>query len=183
MDEGERRMNAMGAEAGETVCHAMRVPPHVDFANACGLAETSSMIVVLGAEDHREAMASGGSLVRRRLESVGRPLPTLELDIRDETGVSVPQGEPGEIWVRGEQVSGEYVGALTRREDGWFPTNDAGWMDAGAFLYGQGRLDDVIVRGGEAIAPGEIEEVRSTRVADHLPYYDTGKLQRPRMQP
>lgn len=138
---------------------AMALLPHVDFVNAYGLTETSSTIALLGPDDHRTAMASGDSWVRRRLESVGRPLPTLELDIRDETGVSVPQGEPGEIWVRGEQVSGEYVGRLTRREDGWFPTNDAGWMDAGGFLYVQGRLDDVIVRGGENIAPGEIEEV------------------------
>lgn len=144
---------------------AMSLLPHVDFVNAYGLTETSSTIAVLGPDDHREAIASGDSLVRRRLESVGRPLPTLELDIRDETGVPVPQGEPGEIWVRGEQVSGEYVGTTTRREDGWFPTNNAGWIDEDGFLYVQGRLDDVIVRGGENIAPGEIEEVRRAHPA------------------
>ncbi len=138
---------------------AMALLPHVDFVNAYGLTETSSTIAMLGPDDHREAFSSGDSLVRRRLESVGRPLPTLELDIRDETGNPVPQGEPGEIWVRGEQVSGEYVGRRTLRDDGWFPTNDAGWMDQDGFLYVQGRLDDVIVRGGENIAPGEIEDV------------------------
>ncbi|MGE0665846.1 MAG: class I adenylate-forming enzyme family protein [Sphingomonadales bacterium] len=138
---------------------AMAQLPHVDFVNAYGLTETSSTISVLGPEDHREAMASADPGVRRRLESVGRPLPALELDIRDEAGSPVRQGEPGEIWVRGEQVSGEYVGKRTVRDDGWFPTNDAGWMDTDGFLYVQGRLDDVIVRGGENIAPGEIEEV------------------------
>lgn len=54
-------------------------------------------------------------MVRRRPGAGGRSLPTLELDIRDETGIPVPQGEPGENWVRGEQASGEYVGLRTPR--------------------------------------------------------------------
>ena len=66
---------------------------------------------------------------------------------------------PGEIWVRGDQVSGEYVGRESRAIDGWFPTNDGGWLDDGGFLFVTGRLDDVIVRGGENISPGEIEDV------------------------
>lgn len=94
-------------------------------------------------------------MVRRRLESVGRPLPTLELDIHDETGNPVPQGEPGEIWVRSGQVSGAYVGTLTRLEDGWFPANDAGWLDADGFLHVQARLDQVNLRGGDKIAFGD----------------------------
>src|SRR5262249_55863353 len=44
-------------------------------------------------------------------------------------------------------------------EDGWFPTNDSGWIDDHGYLYVEGRLDDVIVRGGENISPGEIEDV------------------------
>jgi acyl-CoA synthetase (AMP-forming)/AMP-acid ligase II len=157
---GLRLMSYGGGRMPVTVIErAMALLPHVDFVNAYGLTETSSTIAVLGPEDHREAIASEDAAVRRRLESVGRPLPTLELEIRDEAGEPVQQGEQGEIWVRGEQVSGEYVGKRAVRDDGWFPTNDAGWMDADGFLYVQGRLDDVIVRGGENIAPGEIEEV------------------------
>ena len=68
-------------------------------------------------------------------------------------------GEKGEIWVRGEQVSGEYVGRSVLDDEGWFRTRDAGWFDAEGFLYVDGRLDDVIVRGGENISPGEIETV------------------------
>jgi acyl-CoA synthetase (AMP-forming)/AMP-acid ligase II len=56
-------------------------------------------------------------------------------------------------------VSGEYLNQKTARTDGWFPTKDYGWLDEGGFLFLGGRLDDVIVRGGENISPGEIEEV------------------------
>ncbi|MDO9488029.1 MAG: class I adenylate-forming enzyme family protein, partial [Sphingomonadaceae bacterium] len=56
-------------------------------------------------------------------------------------------------------VSGEYAGKKTIRDDGWFPTNDAGWLDAEGYLFVEGRLDDVIVRGGENISPSEIEDV------------------------
>ena len=46
-----------------------------------------------------------------------------------------------------------------------FPTNDAGWLDEDGYLYVEGRLDDVIVRGGENISPGEIEDVLRTHPA------------------
>jgi fatty-acyl-CoA synthase len=90
---------------------------------------------------------------------VGRPLPTLELEIRDPLGNPLPTGETGEIVVRGEQVAGEYLGRSALTDDGWFPTNDSGRLDADGFLYVEGRLDDVIVRGGENMSPGEIEDV------------------------
>ena len=60
--------------------------------------------------------------------------------------------------MRGEQVAGEYLGASTLTADGWFPTKDAGWLDEDGFLYLEGRLDDVIVRGAENLSPGEIED-------------------------
>jgi fatty-acyl-CoA synthase len=131
----------------------------VDFVNAYGLTETSSTIAVLGPDDHREAMASSEEAVRRRLGSVGRPLPTLEVEIRGPEGELLPAGQSGEIYVRGEQVSGEYLHKKAVQEDGWFATNDGGWMDDDGYLYVEGRLDDVIVRGGENISPGEIEDV------------------------
>jgi acyl-CoA synthetase (AMP-forming)/AMP-acid ligase II len=141
-----------------TIERALRALPHVDFVNAYGLTETSSTIAVLDAEAHREAFESSDLSVRRRLGSVGRPLPNLAVEIRAADGVVAPPMTPGEIWVRGEQVSGEYVGRSALRADGWFPTNDCGWLDNGGFLFVDGRLDDVIVRGGENISPGEIED-------------------------
>lgn len=132
--------------------------PHVDFVNAYGLTETSSTISVLGPDDHRMAIYSDDEAVRRRLGSVGRPLPSLELEIRDPDGVVLPAGQSGEIHVRGEQVSGEYTHKKVIQDDGWFATNDGGWMDEEGYLFVEGRLDDVIVRGGENISPGEIED-------------------------
>jgi fatty-acyl-CoA synthase len=138
---------------------AMRLLPDVGFVNAYGLTETSSTIALLGPDDHREAFASDDPTVRARLGSVGRPLASVEVSIRDAGGDEVPTGEKGEIWVRGEQVSGEYLGRGEGLDDGWFHTRDAGHLDDAGFLYVHGRLDDVIVRGGENLSPGEIESV------------------------
>jgi len=139
---------------------ALEQLPHVGLVNAYGLTETSSTIAVLGPEDHREAIGSADPAVRHRLGSVGRPLPNLEVEIRDPAGAPLGPGTHGEIWVKGEQVSGEYLGRKSAvSADGWLATNDGGWLDEGGFLFVEGRLDDVIVRGGENLSPGEIEEV------------------------
>jgi len=142
-----------------TIERALKLLPQVDFVNAYGLTETSSTIAILGPDDHRAAFGSQEPAVRRRLGSVGRPLPILELEIRDEAGAVCAPGVAGEIHVRGAQVSGEYLGKSILTADGWFPTNDAGWLDEDGYLFVEGRLDDVIVRGGENISPGEIEDV------------------------
>jgi acyl-CoA synthetase (AMP-forming)/AMP-acid ligase II len=141
----------------EVIERAMRTMPQVNFVNAYGLTETSSTVSVLGPEDHREALASSDPVIRRRLTSVGQALPLVEIEIRDPGGEKLSTGETGEIWVRGDQVAGEYRGGSALTEDGWFPTRDAGWLDEGGFLFLEGRLDDVIVRGGENLSPGEIE--------------------------
>ena len=138
---------------------AMSLLPDVGFVNAYGLTETSSTVAVLGPEDHRAAFASAEASARQRLGSVGQPLPSIEVTIRDLDGNEVPVGEPGEIWVRGEQVSGEYLGRENTDNDGWFPTRDGGHVDEAGYLFVSGRLDDVIVRGGENLSPGEIEAV------------------------
>ena len=64
------------------------------------------------------------------------------------------------VYVRGPQVSGEYLALGSQLDaDGWFPTKDRGYLDAEGYLFLDGRADDVIVRGGENISPGEIEDV------------------------
>lgn len=138
---------------------AMDLLPGVDFVNAYGLTETSSTIAILGPEDHRQASQSKNPEVRGRLNSVGRPLPSIDLEIRDAQGKLLPEGQMGEIWVKGDQISGEYEGKQLDQRDGWFPTKDSGWLDSEGYLYVAGRLDDVIVRGGENISPSEIEDV------------------------
>ncbi len=145
---------------------AMALFPDTDFTNAYGLTETSSTITVLGPDEHRAAVASEDDAVRRRLVSVGVPLPGIEIEIRDDEGRLLPTGERGEIYVRGEQVSGEYEdrGSMVDTE-GWFPTRDAGFQDDDGYLFLDGRADDVIVRGGENMSPGEIEDVLLTHDA------------------
>ena len=138
---------------------AMALFPKVDFTNAYGLTETSSTICLLDPDDHRAAAASKDPAIRRRLGSVGKPLATVELEIRDEAGAALPAGKPGFVFVRGEQVSGEYLGSGSQLDGaGWFPTRDRGLLDEGGYLFLDGRADDVIVRGGENISPGEIED-------------------------
>jgi acyl-CoA synthetase (AMP-forming)/AMP-acid ligase II len=139
---------------------ALELMPHVGFVNAYGLTETSSTVTLLTPDDHRAAMAATDPALRQRLVSVGKALPHLEVEVRDPSGTVVAAGIRGEIWVRGEQVSGEYLGrASVVTSDGWLTTNDGGWLDAEGYLFVEGRFDDVIVRGGENLSPGEIEEV------------------------
>ncbi|MCS6948488.1 MAG: acyl--CoA ligase [Steroidobacteraceae bacterium] len=142
-----------------TIQRALSLLPSVQFVNAYGLTETSSTIAILSPEDHRVAAASNDPEIRARLGSVGRPLPTIELQIRDAAGCIVPTGVEGDIWVRGTQIAGEYLDRVAVGSDGWFPTNDRGRLDRDGYLYLAGRADDVIVRGGENISPGEIEDV------------------------
>jgi acyl-CoA synthetase (AMP-forming)/AMP-acid ligase II len=143
--------------------------PDVEFVNAYGLTETSSTITVLGPEEHRAAVSSEEDTTRARLSSVGRAVPGIEIEIRDDAGAPVPVGVSGHVWVRGPQVSGEYAGSGPVVDaDGWFSTRDYGRLDADGYLFIEGRVDDTIIRGAENIAPAEIEEIllRDPDVAD-----------------
>jgi acyl-CoA synthetase (AMP-forming)/AMP-acid ligase II len=139
---------------------ALELLPHVGFVNAYGLTETSSTIAVLTPEDHRVAHGASEEAIARRLGSVGRPVPGIEVQIRAEDGSVLGAGESGELFVRGPQVSGRYaeIGSVLDAE-GWFPTKDVAMLDEEGYLFIGGRSDDTIIRGGENIAPSEIEDV------------------------
>ena len=169
-DAGMPHLNSLAYGGGKmplsVIEKAMTLFPDTDFSNAYGLTETSSTICVLGPDAHREAVASTTDAGRRRLVSVGQALPGVEIEIRDDEGNVLGAGERGEIYVRGEQVSGEYEGKGSVVDaQGWFPTRDAGSMDEEGYLFLEGRADDVIVRGGENLSPGEIEDVLLTHPA------------------
>jgi len=139
---------------------ALDLLPHVGFVNAYGLTETSSTISVLTPEDHRDAHGNTDAAVARRLGSVGRPVPGVEVQIRDETAKVLGPGQTGELFVRGEQVSGKYTGIGSVLDaEGWFPTKDIATLDEAGYLFITGRSDDTIIRGGENIAPAELEDV------------------------
>jgi acyl-CoA synthetase (AMP-forming)/AMP-acid ligase II len=153
-----RNLSYGGARTPSTVLQRiMGLLPEVDFTNAYGLTETSSTIAVLGPDDHRAARG-GDPVAVSRLASAGKVLPTVEVEVRGGDDRPVPAGEPGEIFVRGEQVSGEYATGAVLDDGGWFPTRDRGWLDEDGYLFIEGRNDDTIIRGGENIAPAEIEE-------------------------
>jgi acyl-CoA synthetase (AMP-forming)/AMP-acid ligase II len=138
---------------------ALRIFPGTGFVNAYGLTETASSVAVLEPGDHRAALASGDPAVRDRLGSVGRALPGIEFQIRADDGAPAGPGETGLVFVRGEQISGEYGGHTALDSGGWFATRDTGRLDADGYLFIEGRADDTIIRGGENIAPAEIEDV------------------------
>lgn len=95
--------------------------------------------------------------------TVGRPLPQVECMVVDPaTGEVQPLGVPGEICARGYQQLIEYLHqpeetAKTVGADGWVHTGDLGAMDERGMITLTGRLKDIIIRGGENIAPAEIE--------------------------
>ncbi len=102
--------------------------------------------------------------VRRRTETVGRPMPHIEVRIADpETGQVLPAGRQGEICCRGYNVMKGYYNmpeATTEAidADGWLHSGDLGVMDEDGYLAITGRHKDMIIRGGENIYPREIEE-------------------------
>ncbi|HEY6798940.1 MAG TPA: long-chain fatty acid--CoA ligase [Kineosporiaceae bacterium] len=139
---------------------ALELFPETGFVNAYGLTETASSIAVLGPQDHRDALASDDPLVRARLGSVGKALPAVSIQVRDAFGDVAPADVVGDVYVKGAQVAGEYAEAGSLLDaDGWFATRDRGHLDADGFLFIHGRADDTIIRGGENIAPAEIETV------------------------
>jgi acyl-CoA synthetase (AMP-forming)/AMP-acid ligase II/thioesterase domain-containing protein len=116
-------------------------------------------------------------VARKALSSDGRdPNPDsagvscgLEISIMDSFGKLLPNGEEGEIAVRGETVASGYVdnpeATRVAFQDGWFKTGDAGHLDDDGNLFVTGRLKEMINRGGEKIVPSEVDEVFASHPA------------------
>jgi acyl-CoA synthetase (AMP-forming)/AMP-acid ligase II len=138
-------------------------PKTVGFVNAFGQTETTSTLTVLGPDDHRlDGSPEEVELRLRRLKSIGRPLPDVELKVVGDDGEELPAGQVGELWVRTPRVMKGYGGGGANSsplQDGWLPTHDMGWLDEDGYIFLAGRKDDMIIRGGENIAPAEVEAV------------------------
>ncbi|MGE4608549.1 MAG: class I adenylate-forming enzyme family protein [Myxococcota bacterium] len=107
------------------------------------------------------ATMNWGEFLAERPDSVGRPLPTVEIEIRDAAGRSLPDGEQGEIHIRGPIVMLEYWGrpdatAETILPGRWLRTGDIGKLED-CNLYVNSRARDMILRSAENIYPVEIE--------------------------
>ncbi|NUS11804.1 MAG: AMP-binding protein, partial [Streptomyces sp.] len=99
-----------------------------------------------------------------RAHTVGRPLPLTEVKIVDAAGTVVPSGTTGELCTRGYHVMTGYLDAPDATAaaidaDGWLHTGDLASMDERGYCRIEGRLKDMIIRGGENIYPREIEQV------------------------
>ena len=86
-----------------------------------------------------------------------------EATIFDKQGKEAARGEPGELMIRGDNVMKEYyknpqVTAATLRSDGWLHTGDLAYQDEDGYFFITGRLKEIIIKGGENIAPREIDE-------------------------
>ena len=96
--------------------------------------------------------------------SIGLPVPSTEISLRDDDGNEVPAGERGELWVRGPQVMRGYwqrpdETAKTVTEDGWLKTGDIATIDDEGFLRIVDRKKDMILVSGFNVYPNEIEDV------------------------
>jgi len=142
-----------------------RFPKTVGFVNAYGQTETTSTLTILGPDDHRlEGTAEEIEKKIQRLSSIGKPLPDVEFCVMDDEGKPLAAGEVGEIAIRTARVMKGYAsegGQATAAtvDDGWLRTRDMGWVDGDGYIFLAGRKDDMIIRGGENIAPAEIEAV------------------------
>ena len=123
------------------------------LSTAYGLTETASVATALGGDDYFAHPAS-----------CGRPVPTVQLEIRGDDRAEQPRGRQGEIWLTGPTVMlrGYWNRPDVNREvlvDGWFRTGDIAYQDDDGFVYIVDRAKDMIIRGGENIYSVEIEYV------------------------
>jgi long-chain acyl-CoA synthetase len=127
--------------------------PSLDILQGYGMTESSAVLTVLGAEEHR----AGGACLR----SAGRPLQGVVLSIQDAHGNPMPAGVTGEVCARGGNFMREYWKQEQATKDafrgGWYHTGDAGYLDERGYLFLVDRVKDMIVTGGENVYSVEVE--------------------------
>jgi len=134
----------------------------VDVLNSYGQTELGGEVVGWTAADIREF----GTV---KLGAVGRPHPGIVIRILADDRHELPASEVGEIWIRSPFAAGQDAGDVADRvADGFLRTGDLGCLDEDGFLWIEGRVSDMINRGGLKVVPQEVEEVlrRHPDVAD-----------------
>ncbi|GAA1480787.1 long-chain fatty acid--CoA ligase [Gordonia sinesedis] len=128
------------------------------FTGVYGLTEAGGVVTTLRAADHEPDGPHA-----HRLDSVGRPMPGIEVVVRAPDGTDCAVGATGIVWVASPTMMlGYWQGGRpgTRYNSGdWCVTGDLGYIDDDGYLYVTGRADDVIITGGEKVAPVEVEGV------------------------
>jgi acyl-CoA synthetase (AMP-forming)/AMP-acid ligase II len=138
---------------------ALAAWPDMNFVQVYGQTELCGAITALDAEDHRDPNRPN------LLVSAGKAAPGNEIRIVDPESLDeLPNGEPGEIWVRSNQRMSGYLNrpeatADTITADDWVRTGDIGRLDDDGYLYIEDRLKDMIITGGENVYGPEVESV------------------------
>ncbi len=129
--------------------------PQMRLVHGYGLTEFTSVVTLLPPDQ-----------VEVRGESIGRPVPGVDVRIVDEHGGDVAPGQVGELWARGATRMTGYWGdpeaTATKLRSEWLRTGDLARSDAEGWLHVEGRVDDVINRGGEKVLPASVESVLAT---------------------
>ncbi|MEM5432800.1 AMP-binding protein [Cupriavidus oxalaticus] len=130
------------------------------MAGAYGQTEAAASIAYLTPAEH---FSDGKIASDERLSSVGRPNPLICVEILNDQGDVLPQGESGEICVRGDLIMKGYYKAPDKTDEtiinGWLHTGDIGHLDAEGCLHITDRKKDMIISGGFNVYPSEVEQV------------------------
>ena len=146
-----RTVSCGGAPAPPELLRRLRARfPAAIPSNSYGLTETSSVATSIAGEEYAQ-----------RPESVGRPLPVVEVRVVGAEGEVAGAYETGELWVHGANVVPGYWNrpraTAAAIQDGWFRTGDLAYLDDEGFVYIVDRAKDVLIRGGENVYSAEVE--------------------------
>jgi acyl-CoA synthetase (AMP-forming)/AMP-acid ligase II len=130
----------------------------------CGLMQgyggsEAGQVLYLSPDDHRAG----------RVDSNGRPVPGVDIEVRDQSGGVLPPGTVGELHVRSEMLMAGYwrdsVNTEKALRDGWYATGDLACQDPDGYVRVVGRVSDMIISGGFNVMPSEVEDVISAHPA------------------
>ena len=140
-----------GAAIQSDVAHRWREITGGELVEGYGLTEASPVVCI-------------NPMIKPKLGTVGLPVPSTEVTIRDDHGAILPPGGEGEVWVRGPQVMlgywrrpDETKNVLT--DDGWLHTGDIGTLDGEGYLKLLDRKKDMVIVSGFKVFPSEVEDV------------------------
>ena len=129
--------------------------PTISYVQTYGLTEAGPRVTTLPPEYCKE-----------KIGSVGCAIPGVEIKIVDDSGMSLPNGEKGEVIVKSKGMMKGYFRCYEETQaiihNGWLHTGDLGYISEDNYLYIVGRKKNIIITGGQNVSPEEVEEVISS---------------------